>query len=821
MLKLSNITKNYIMGTTEVKALKGISLEFNSSEFVSVLGPSGCGKTTLLNIIGGLDRYTTGDLIIKGRSTKDFKASDWDAYRNHSIGFVFQSYNLIQHLTVLGNVELALTLSGVSIEERREKAKSVLERVGLSDQLNKKPNQLSGGQMQRVAIARALVNNPEILLTDEPTGALDTETSIQIMDLIKEIANERLVIMVTHNSEIAEKYSTRIIKLLDGIVIDDSNPPKAEDKKYSNEKEPKKAPKTNKVKNSKKTSMSFFTALSLSFKNLITKKVRTIITAIAGSIGIIGIALVLSLSNGFGNYIDKMQSDTLTSYPITINENDMDYSSFMTFSDDTTLDSFPELKKIYVEKLFDKFKEAIIQNDISTNFIDYLQKMDKSLYNSIQYSYGIDVNKYIYTDLPVMDETTKFSSVDYLYTKLQLALLTQDIQFSYNIFQEIVDNNQLIESQYDVIYGNMPTKFNEVVVVVDEYNRISDFTLVMLGYKSLNLNEIISIDDVVVGEEENYNFEDIIGKEFRLLTNNDIFKYDVTKDIFEDRTYTLNPNDVITSNSGTELKISGIIRQNKNTTMSALSSGIGYTKALTDYLLAENINSEIVNWMKMDTHTDTYPTPNDLIKDYSPNLNSDSLLRDLGGNDKPNSIMIYPVGFDSKTAVKAYIDNYTTVYPNETEVKYTDIMEIVLSTMNTMVDAITYVLIAFTAISLIVSSVMIGIITYVSVVERTKEIGVLRSIGARKKDISRVFNAETFIIGLFSGLIGVIVAWLLTIPINLIINSFVENIGNLAKLNIIHALVLVVISVLLTLIAGLIPSRIAANKDPVVALRND
>ena len=814
MLKLKNITKKYVMGSTEVQALKGINLEFSSSEFVSVLGPSGCGKTTLLNIIGGLDRYTTGDLIIKGRSTKDFKDSDWDSYRNHSIGFVFQSYNLIPHLTVQGNVELALTLSGVSEKERRERAKTVLTRVGLADQLTKKPNQLSGGQMQRVAIARALVNNPEILLTDEPTGALDTETSVQIMELIKEIASERLVIMVTHNPELAKHYSTRIIKLIDGIVIDDSNP--------VTEIIEKQQPKPKKDKKIK-TSMSFFTALNLSFKNLITKKVRTLITSIAGSIGIIGIALVLALSNGFGNYIDKMQTDTLSSYPLTVNENDVDYSSFMNFNQKTDLESFTALQKIYVEKLFEKFKEAIINNDITDNYLNYIKAMDENLYNAIQYSFGLNINNYVFTDInfinPENNENYKqFASVNFLYNAVMSALKTKGMSLSYGIFQEMVDNDELIDSQYDVIYGKKPKAYNEVVVVVDQYNRISDFTLVMLGYKALGTyDESTTVDSLVVDDVSEYSFKDIVEKEFYLYDNDQIFEPveengNITR--FANRETLL--GNQISSAEGIPLKITGIIRPNKNTTMTSLSSGIGYTKALTDYLMIKNFTSTITEWMKAN---DTLNPLTGIA--YSETSDYDELLRDYGGNNVPSSIMIYPRDFNSKTSIKAYLDNYTAVYPNEDEVKYTDVMEIVISTMNTMVDAISYVLIAFTAISLLVSSVMIGIITYVSVVERTKEIGVLRSIGARKKDISRVFNAETFIIGLFAGLLGVIIAALLTIPVNLIISSLVDNIGNLAVLNILHAVMLVVISVLLTLIAGLIPSRIAAKKDPVVALRNE
>lgn len=774
MLQLKNIKKNYELGELTIRALDGIDLSFRKNEFVSILGPSGCGKTTMLNLVGGLDRYSSGDILIENRSTKDFKDRDWDTYRNHRVGFVFQNYNLIPHLSVLQNVELALTLSGISPKERKERATDALSHVGLKDQVNKKPNQLSGGQMQRVAIARALVNDPEILLADEPTGALDSKTSEQIMKLIQKISEDRLVIMVTHNADIAYQYSNRIIELLDGKVIADSRPFKDE-----------KAEKHIKEKSERKTSMSFFTALSLSFKNLITKKARTLITAFAGSIGIIGIALVLSLSNGFNNYIDKMQSDTLSTFPVEISDSAIDYASFLQGFEQPSGVKYPEVPKIFVNPLLDQINSGRIKNDITEDYIDYINSIDSELVYSIDLSTGLDISRNIFGEVEVNNILVGASFRN---------------MGSASFFNQMIDSADLLNSQFDIIEGKLPENANELLIVVDEYNRMTDMSLVALGLLDLQ-------DDI-----EELDFSEVLAKKYYMLDNDQIYT----------RIQNTFVSGMVDLDVGLELSIVGIARANEQTQIASLSSGLYYTKALSDLVLEKNLTSEIVEFMKTETTNNPFSgEPYDVLDEDNAVQQYESLLRRLGGTTKINQIRIYPVDFDAKEEVKAYLNAYNETVPAEEQIAFTDLMEVMVSSLNTMINTISIVLIAFTAISLVVSSIMIGIITYVSVIERTKEIGILRSIGARKKDISRVFNAETFIIGLAAGLFGVIVTALLTIPINMIIKSLVDGIGNIAALYIYHAIILIVISVILTFVSGLIPSRIAAKKDPVIALRTE
>lgn len=773
MLKLVNIIKHYQVGNSRVEALKGVSLNFRKNEFVSILGPSGCGKTTLLNIIGGLDRYTRGSMYINKKPTSHFTDHDWDSYRNHSVGFVFQTYNLIMHSNVLSNVELALTLSGISKSERKRKAIEALERVGLHDQIYKKPNQLSGGQMQRVAIARALVNDPEILLADEPTGALDTKTSAQIMELLKEIAKDRLVIMVTHNGQIAEEYSTRIIKLQDGLVIEDTDPYKLEVKKEENDDSFR----------PNKTSMSFLTALSLSFRNLSTKKVRTFLTSFAGSIGIIGIALVLALSNGFRTYIGRVQADTLTAYPLTVNESAIDFTQLQQANFQDNLKAFPDADEIIINKISEKMNNLVIKNKITDEYVEnYVKTIDPKLVNAISYDYGINLNVY--------QESVKND-------------MTFHLPVSSSSWQEIPNNEEFINSQYTVLEGSLPSESNEIALVVDKYNQLTDSTLVGLG--------LYNIGD----ETTKISFDDIIGKEYKLILNNDLYtlfggKY--VKNIVNEETY----------EKSLTLTISGILRVNKGVDFGALTGSVVYTAALTDYALSDALDSDIVKWQLDNPTIDVLTgepfeeTPNKTIE-----AQFNERITQLGGRTTPVGISIYPKDFKAKEQIKLHLDQYNeTVENEEDKVMYTDLMETLLSTINTIIDVISYILIAFTAVSLVVSSIMIGIITYISVLERTKEIGILRSIGARKKDISRVFNAETIIIGFISGMIGVIFTMVASIPINFILARLVE-IEGLANLNPLHALILIIISMVLTLISGLIPSNMAAKKDPVEALRTE
>lgn len=837
MLELNGIRKTYVTGTTSVEALKGIDLKFRDSEFVSILGQSGCGKTTLLNIIGGLDKYTSGDLKINGRSTKDFKDRDWDAYRNNSIGFVFQSYNLIPHQTVLSNVELALTLSGVSKAERRQRATEALEKVGLKEQIHKKPNQMSGGQMQRVAIARALVNDPDILLADEPTGALDTQTSIQIMDLLKEISKDRLIIMVTHNPELATQYSTRIIRLLDGTITDDSNPYNGEDDNITTKTDEdsltdRKSGKTKK----KKTSMSFFTALSLSLNNLMTKKTRTILTAFAGSIGIIGIALILSISNGIQNYIDRMQRDTLSSYPIQLQKESVDVSSMienMMGNKDKNVDH--DKDKIYSNNIMTDMVNSMVAEVNSNNlkaFKSYLEnhKSDVDGYISdIQYSY--DVPLYIYST-DTSDGVTQLNPSSVMENMYGMSvsgdgMMSAGMQNT-SVWSRLFDNRQMLDEQYDLIAGSWADNYNEVMLVVDENNEIDDYTLYSLGFKDpAEVKKIFK--NVMAGnsyetEETQYTYDEVLDKKFKLVLPTDLYRYNDTFGIWEDASH---DDEYMTTvvNNAEEIKIAGIIRKNPDAASVSVSSGVAYTKDLMPYIIEKVNETQIVKQQLADTEKDVFTGMSfDNDKTSISTLENNKSLLGIASEDNPSEIDIYAKDFDSKEKLQDFIKNYndevTADGRDEDTINYTDYVGILMSSVSTIITAISSVLIAFVAISLVVSSIMIGIITYISVLERTKEIGVLRSIGASKKDVSRVFNAETLIEGFVSGAMGIIITLILCIPANAVIKN-VTDISNVAQLPVAGAVILVIISMLLTTIAGLIPAKMAAKKDPVVALRTE
>ena len=798
MLELNGIRKTYVTGTTSVEALKGIDLKFRDSEFVSILGQSGCGKTTLLNIIGGLDKYTSGDLKINGRSTKDFKDRDWDAYRNNSIGFVFQSYNLIPHQTVLSNVELALTLSGVSKAERRQRATEALEKVGLKEQIHKKPNQMSGGQMQRVAIARALVNDPDILLADEPTGALDTQTSIQIMDLLKEISKDRLIIMVTHNPELATQYSTRIIRLLDGTITDDSNPYNGEDDNIATKTDEdsltdKKSGKTKK----KKTSMSFFTALSLSLNNLMTKKTRTILTAFAGSIGIIGIALILSISNGIQNYIDRVQRDTLSSYPIQLQKESVDVSSMienMMGNKDKNVDH--DKDKIYSNNIMTDMVNSMVAEVNSNNlkaFKSYLEnhKSDVDGYISdIQYSY--DVPLYIYST-DTSDGVTQLNPSSVMENMYGMSvsgdgMMSAGMQNT-SVWSRLFDNRQMLDEQYDLIAGSWADNYNEVMLVVDENNEIDDYTLYSLGFKDpAEVKKIFK--NVMAGnsyetEETQYTYDEVLDKKFKLVLPTDLYRYNDTFGIWEDASH---DDEYMTTvvNNAEEVKIAGIIRKNPDAASVSVSSGVAYTKDLMPHIIEKVNETQIVKQQLADPEKDVFTGMSfDNDKTSISTLENNKSLLGIASEDNPSEIDIYAKDFDSKEKLQDFIKNYndevTADGRDEDTINYTDYVGILMSSVSTIITAISSVLIAFVAISLVVSSIMIGIITYISVLERTKEIGVLRSIGASKKDVSRVFNAETLIEGFVSGAMGIIITLILCIPANAVIKN-VTDISNVAQL---------------------------------------
>ena len=869
MLELKDIRKTYITGDEKVEALKGINLKFRESEFVSILGQSGCGKTTLLNIIGGLDRYTSGDLIINGKSTKDFKDRDWDSYRNYSVGFIFQSYNLIGHQTVLSNVELALTISGVSKQERKERAIKALEEVGLKDQINKKPNQLSGGQMQRVAIARALVNNPDIILADEPTGALDTKTSIQVMEILKKISKDKLIIMVTHNPDLAEKYSNRIIKILDGKIIDDSAPVENKEKKQVNEKA-----------KFKKTSMKFFTAFRLSLNNLLTKKGRTILTAFAGSIGIIGIALILAISTGVQGYIDKEEEDALSSYPIQIQESTVDMSNMMSVMMNKNGTEHEDKNKIYSTNIMNDIINTL-SSEVDTNNLEelkkYIEETDndiKNYSNAIQYGYNLNLNLYtIDKDGKVVqvNPSTVLETIG-----MQQLIDTQSSMMSQipgassmssmsmasrvNIWTEMLDNEELLKSQYDLLAGEWPKKYNEVVVIVDKDNNISDYTLYTLGLENQDdlketLKKIQNGEELEENITTEYTFDELLGLKYKVLLNSDY--YNKENGIWVDKSH---DDEYMREkvNEAEEIKVVGIIRQNDQTVATAMQGGIGYTKDLKEYVIEKSNEAEIVKEQKENPEKNVFsglafPKEGEngefdinsltqeqqmqmsqlsaeeittLMNTYKENANAsyDGNLEKLGAIDinVPTSISLYPKDFDAKGKLQDAIEAYNKMQEEngkeENTISYTDIVGTMISSVSKIVDIISYVLIAFVAISLIVSSIMIAIITYISVLERTKEIGILRAIGTSKKDITRIFNAETIIEGLIAGILGIAVTVILTIPINAAIFNLTGVVVT-TRVPFVAGVILIILSVVLTTIAGLIPSRIASKKDPVIALR--
>lgn len=897
MLRLEKITKVYEVADQKVHALREVDMEFRNSEFVSILGPSGCGKTTLLNIVGGLDRYTTGDLIINGKSTKDFKDKDWDNYRNHRVGFVFQSYNLIPHQTVLENVELALTLSGVSRKEREQRAIEVLKKVGLGDKIKNRPSQLSGGQMQRVAIARALVNDPEIILADEPTGALDSVTSVQIMELLKEISKDRLIIMVTHNPELAEKYSTRIIRLFDGQVEGDTMPLSDKEREQEIEKEKQEnelleeQSKDKKFK-PKKTKMNFFTALALSFKNLLTKKGRTLLVAFAGSIGIIGIALVLAISSGFSTYISRSQEDTLSTYPITVEAKNIDFSSIITQmflggDDDKKVDH--DKTNVYPKDSISSMMNNVGQN-LSTNNLEKFYKYLNDNYDdikdhvsAIQYTYDIGMSFYSESGNPVQPNspalmqmiikyalyffaeksnveiqqtadggviitTTENTSYRFMEGYKELADITTSLKntgraeltsdkvlslvfailgfsgsgsvssmassqvfTSMNVISEMLNNDELLKTQYELIAGSFIQSKNQAILVLDKNNELDDYILYALGLISEEeMNR--SMQALVKNQEyvSAISYESIIGKKYKVLINADYYVddpeagfvdfrlFNVEKEINGEDNRFYNKTKYQTyyaqaiMNCTNEIEIAGIVRQKESTRVGSISSGLVYSHLLTEGMVEYTNNSRAVAEGKIE----------------------ETKL------DVPDSILIYVNTFKSKDNVKAFIEKYNKTAENGDEISYSDMVGEIMSTVSTIISAITYILIAFVGVSLIVSSIMIGIITYISVIERTKEIGVLRSVGASKRDVKRVFTAENFIIGLVSGVFGILISLILTIPINIVLNHY-TGLGAIATLPVLGAVILVLISIFLTWIAGLIPARAAAKKDPVIALREN
>ena len=858
MLELKQIIKDYDSGNEVVHALRGITLSFRENEFVSILGQSGCGKTTLLNIVGGLDHYTSGDLVINGKSTKDFTDRDWDEYRNHSIGFVFQSYNLIPHQNVLSNVELALTLSGVSKEERRQRARAVLEKVGLGDQLYKKPSQMSGGQMQRVAIARALVNDPDILLADEPTGALDSATSVQIMELLKEIAKDKLVIMVTHNPQLADAYSTRIIRLLDGAIVDDSDPFDAaalEEKKEGVRKG--------------RPSMSFVTALSLSLNNLMTKKARTFLTAFAGSIGIIGIALILSLSNGVQTYIDSVERDTLSSYPITIEDSSMDMSvmmeTMMGLNDEAGTHADDNIySKAMIKDILETMSDKMENNNLQA-FKDYLESEDSTIDDhakAIEYSYDLQMNVYNTNSDAGLVQVSPNQLLDDLgfstMTQLSESFMGSNASSQNEVWNKLPESETLREEEYDLIEGHWPSAYNEVVLAVDENREITDYALYALGL--MDPQEVVDSfeslqegGEVSLSDPTSYTPQELLGMEFQLVLSSDLYRNvnGIWIDMSEDEDFVQEAAD-----NGETMRVVGIITPSEGSSKREVG-GIYYTSALEEHVIEQAEASEIVKEQR--EHPDinvftqtafgedeefdiTTLTPQQqmqfasmsqqelaqYMEDYSENRNAtyEGNLERLGvvDLDTPSSISIYANTFEDKEMISQLIEDYNLTQQENGDdtnvITYNDIVGTMMESVTSIIDMISYVLMAFVSVSLIVSSIMIGIITYISVLERTKEIGILRAIGASKKDISHVFNAEAFIIGLISGLLGIIVTLILDLPISMIVEHL-TGVANIAMLPVAGGVILVLISLALTTIAGLIPSRIASKKDPVEALRSE
>ena len=911
MLVLKNIVKDYVTGDTTVRALNDVSINFRENEFVSILGPSGCGKTTLLNIIGGLDKYTSGDLVINGKSTKSFTDENWDTYRNHSIGFVFQSYNLIPHQSVLANVELALTLSGVSKKERRERAIAALEKVGLKEQIHKRPNQMSGGQMQRVAIARALINNPDILLADEPTGALDSETSVQVMELLREIAKDKLIIMVTHNPDLATEYSTRIIRCMDGKVIDDSNPfePQAED--FENEKIKAEEEKAK----GRKPSMSLATAFGLSMRNLGTKKGRTFLTAFAGSIGIIGIALVLALSNGIQNYVDKVQNDTLLAFPMSVEREAVDTDNMMNAvmgMSESVLTLNHDRDKVYVNQMMTEMINTFIAQSSSNNIKSFKKYIDDNrekfdeLCNDLQFKYSTPLNIYKADTSEGVVKVNPNTAMAEMAGNMMQGMEGFMNSSMMDAWIEIIGDNDVVEKQYDIIYGRLPEAKNEVVLLIDGKNEINEMLLYALGIKDQNDLQS-NIMGALAGNEvketqESFTYEDICNMKFKLVLNCDYMVKDKKTGLWKDRSSNLAYVKKLVDN-GLEINIVGIIRPDENNVLSVGTGGIGYTTELMEYALEHTANSPAVKEQLQNPKKDIITgmefvdlTVNDfdlvdidmklidmkyldigpfmsmagdvdlseidimdmssifnfgdmtdlqkklmegylndeqviaLKQAYIDTVNAqcsyDNTMSILGYQpvDTPTSIYFYPKSFEAKDEVNAMIDYYNQKVTEDGHPEYsispTDAIGVLLSSVTKIIDIVTYVLVVFVAISLVVSSIMIGIITYISVLERTKEIGILRAIGASKSDVSRVFNAETIIVGLAAGIIGILSTLLLELPINFLLDYLTKT-GAAAQLPFNAAVILVCISVFLTFIAGLVPSSLAAKKDPVEALRTE
>ena len=881
MLKLQNIIKTYTTGDIKVNALNGVSVAFRDSEFVAVLGPSGCGKTTLLNILGGLDRYDSGDLIINQVSTKKYSDRNWDAYRNHSVGFVFQSYNLIPHQTVLSNVELALTLSGVSKEERRARAKAVLEKVGLGDQLKKKPNQMSGGQMQRVAIARALVNDPEILLADEPTGALDSETSIQIMDLLREVAKDRLVIMVTHNPDLANEYASRIVRLHDGVIIGDSNP-------YDGEVDDSLRPETHKdaKANLKIKNMSLWTALTLSINNLLTKKGRTILTAFAGSIGIIGIAMILSMSTGVHNYIDRVQQETLSKYPLTIGKESMNIGQMAQAMQDT-VDKALNLNReegfIYtfplMEEILTAMKDGMQENDLNSlkQYIDNPDNGFSEITQCIQYQYAVDLN--VYTNFegktPIkVNPGTLMESMGASSGMTSSDMSSEMMSSQMQSWSELLPNQDILDAQYEIIEGRWPEAYNEIVIVAND-STLSDYSLIALGLLTEDqLKDMMA--GIMTGTEytydvrDKYTCEEIMGLTYKLLLPTDYYEYNEETGLWVD----ISKDSIKLQqalNNAITLKVVGIIEPSDDAMASSLSGVVGYSHLLTEYAVNTVANSQIAKDQLNNPDTDIFTGLPFEVDDsevvvtmdmITALINSDQFSDDQRAQMQvmfsqmseeqiiamfkpyfipkatdntyddnmaliqyttladPSGINLYPLDFASKDMLIQKIDEYNEQAGEGKEIRYTDYIGLLLSSITTIIDVISYVLIAFVSVSLVVSSIMIGIITYISVLERTKEIGIIRSIGGSKRDISRIFNAEAVSIGFVAGLVGIGTTFLLTIPANMILKALTD-IGNLVELPMTPAVILVGISIFLTFVSGLIPSKFAANRDPVVALRTE
>ena len=889
MLELKGITKDYASGENVVHALKGISVTFRDREFVSILGQSGCGKTTLLNIIGGLDQYTRGDLVINGRSTKSYRDRDWDTYRNHSVGFVFQSYNLIPHQTVLANVEMALLLSGTPKAERRRRAEEALRRVGLGDHLKKRPNQLSGGQMQRVAIARAIVNDPEIILADEPTGALDTDTSVEVMEILKELSRDRLVIMVTHNPQLAEEYSDRIVRIKDGLITSDSDPVDPARERLTQEQI-----KEHAVADARKgkRSMSFLSALSLSFNNLMTKKGRTFLTAFAGSIGIIGIALILSLSDGTQNYIKDTEESTMGSYPLTINATSMDMASMMTSMMGTSdeLSSANESgaveSKDLVTDMVSGLANGATENDMEAikAWLDTNPGDIDALTTAIEYTYATPINVYKSDTSKGVEQVNPSTVLEALGIAMgdtqneMMSSMSGGSGSAYDVWRELLPNRDTWERDYDVVAGRMPEAWNEVVIYVDKNDRISDYTLYALGLMDQSelrgmMADVIAGEKVEAAETTTYTYDDLMDLTFKLLPESEKYaeQADGTwADMSDDAAYM---TDAV--NAADELKVVGIVRPTEDNSSGSNWGSVLYTPELVEHLIEEEDASPAVQAQEATPGTDIFTglpfeentvslsmdaielmigqMPSDQatqLTEYIDGLRADGMsdediaaafseqmaaqtdnatyegnLEILGkaSLDDPSSISIYPVDFEAKEEIDQLIDDYNEQIRQDgegTEIQYTDIVGMLMSSVTTIVNALTYILIAFVAISLVVSSIMIGIITYISVLERTKEIGILRAIGASKKDVSRIFTAETFIIGLVSGVLGIVVTVLLDIPVNAIIYQ-VAGVENLAAVPLGAGVVLVLISVGLSFLAGLAPSRMAAKKDPVTALRTE